>query len=250
MNSDSIYSLRFNALENKFNKELLPETSFDLTWDELLVYFNTPNIRNDKDGAAFNLCLFNSPKCVKKNVVEIHAMILDYDSGQVTIDDIKTKFKDYQHFGYTSFSHLKDGVTHKFRVIIPLKIPCPVEEWELRNKSFIEFAGGYYETDDKELKPVVDGSTFAMSRIFYLPACPEERKHLFQFWTNEGQFLDWTAFEEEVKPKVIKPIQKLTGQFLSGDELNTTITLANNQSGTVLEIYQQLGEGYPRQLPE
>lgn len=58
------------------------------------------------------------------NITSIYALILDYDNG-VTIDQFKRDYRHLEYYWYTSKNHLKDGTTHKFRVVLPLAEEIP-----------------------------------------------------------------------------------------------------------------------------
>ena len=58
------------------------------------------------------------------NIIEVDCLVLDYD-GDTTTDEIKNRFNDYEYVCYSSFRHLHDDKTHKFRVIIPFIKPIP-----------------------------------------------------------------------------------------------------------------------------
>lgn len=115
-----------------------------------------------------------------ENLLEQHALCLDYDGG-AKIEDVIALVSDmgYKYLAYTSHSHLKDGATEKFRVVIPFATPCPTSEWKLRRDIVLE------------LFPGVDASTTACSRIFFAHACPEERQHLALSWSQDGEAFDW-----------------------------------------------------------
>jgi len=125
------------------------------------------------------------------NVLAYTALLLDYDGGQ-TIEWAQERFRRYAVAGYTSYSHLKDGRTHKFRVCIPFHEPIPTAEFEARKASFLEFAGS------------ADPSTVAVSRGFYLPSVPQTRRHLADTWNHDGEPLDWTTLAKR-KPWVPPP---------------------------------------------
>ncbi|WP_449233496.1 hypothetical protein [Azospirillum doebereinerae] len=138
------------------------------------------------------------------NIVEYTALALDYD-GIHDLDWAKTKFKAYAVAGYTSYSHLKDGQIHKFRVVIPFHEPIPKNEFEARKTAILAFA----DTDDS--------STISVSRGFYLPRAHPHRMHHARTWSHDGDPLDWTALEKQ-KPWVPPPptVNPIQGDALAG----------------------------------
>lgn len=122
---------------------------YELPWEDIVEFFlDGHSVTEDKFSLkAFNATryktldqvLLENPEGVttssidfgqyvrrtKENTVQIEMLIIDYDDG-FTIDQAKDRYKDYQYLGYTSHSHLADGVTNKFRLIFPLNSPIPV----------------------------------------------------------------------------------------------------------------------------
>lgn len=184
----------------------LVEVSEDYTWEELTALFSEHRRTDKKNDLGFIAGTFKPPgeaTPAKKpgtidetipgtvgrygeNVVAMHALCVDYDGG-VTIDEVRAQLKGIKHLGYTSYNHLKDGVTHKFRVIIPFTTPCPAEEWKKRHKNFLPIFEG------------ADPSTFMLARIFYAPSTPASEDRITLVWNEDGEAFDWTVIEPEVK---------------------------------------------------
>lgn len=137
------------------------------------------------------------------NVLAYTALLLDYDGGQ-TIEWARERFRRHAVAGYTSYSHLKDGKTHKFRVCIPFHEPIPTAEFEARKDAFLDFAGS------------ADPSTVAVSRGFYLPQVHPARAHLAVTWSHDGESLDWTTLAKR-KPWVPlpPPVTPISGDALT-----------------------------------
>lgn len=201
--------------KNRFDNVVTDESSFDLTWEELIEFFALFQERNDKDGMLFVASTFTLEPPFKQavktssddsskelifnsngnpavgryseNVSAITAIILDCDKDW-TIEDAKATLVGVRHLGYTSFSHRRNGNGDRFRVIIPLKDPCPKVEWERRRASI------------RALFPHVDGSTVALARAFYTPAVPPDTRHLAHAWSEDGEILDWRDFARTPDP--------------------------------------------------
>lgn len=139
-----------------------------------------------KTDKTVKIPLKNTVRRTASNVIEVNALVIDYDGG-AKIADVKAQLSEIEHLGYTSYNHLKDGRTEKFRVIAPLKTPCPADEWVARRKSLLE------------MFPGCDLTTFALARIFYTPTAPEDGHP--EAWFHEGTLFDWT----EIQPEVIVP---------------------------------------------
>lgn len=117
-----------------------------------------------------------------ENVVEVHGLVLDYDGNGAKLDDFRKMFEPFKHFGYTSYNHFVKGVD-KFRFVFPFSTPCPIAEWNRRKEDMLAFA-----------TPLVDQSTCDVSRMFYTPCCPMNAVDKFQWFEQDGVYLDWECF--------------------------------------------------------
>lgn len=117
-----------------------------------------------------------------ENIIEYNCLVLDYDGAGISLNQKRKDFLGFRHLGYTSHNHHIKSVD-KFRVIFPFAIPCPQQEWRLRQDRFREFAG------------VDDRSTTALARIFFSPTCPYKGRPYKQAWNEDGELLDWQLFE-------------------------------------------------------
>lgn len=186
-----------SAKDNKVDES----TTFEKDWSEIVEDLTTLQVSETKNDLGFVIGKFQMDKTIAKpvvydegldtehvvpgtirrcvdNLLEVHALCLDYDGG-ATIEDAIKDLEGFRYLAYTSHSHLKDGVTEKFRVIIPLTEPCPSEEWTLRRDSISDIFDG------------IDKSTTDRARIFFMHSCPEERQHLALSWSQDGEAFDW-----------------------------------------------------------
>ncbi|MBR8841683.1 hypothetical protein [Pseudoalteromonas sp. JC3] len=149
----------------------------------------------------------------KENINLQYMLILDIDGDGVSFERFKQMFKrKLEFFMHTSSSHGLDGGGDRYRVLIPLKTPVTGDFIASRKeaiKNYLEsFVLGHETVIDDE-------STFARSRLFYLAGgAKEEHKELYkQFYSNNGNLLDITGFEEN-KGKLeyysSKPKEKIT----------------------------------------
>jgi len=131
------------------------------------------------------------------NVIEVDLLVLDYDGG-TTIDEIKDRFKEYEYVCYSSFRHLYDGKTHKFRVIIPFTKPIPA--WRKHNEYGVAIDGGEWYQIRDSLESFVgpcDPVSFKASQIYSIPSAPESRLDLAFTEHNSGKWLDWEKLERK-----------------------------------------------------
>jgi hypothetical protein len=168
----------------------------DVSWLEMLEIFSEHIVAPDKESVMlFNASIFSGTTRKAESVSAVSALTLDFDSG-ITIEQVKHRVEGLRYLGYTSYGHLKDGITEKFRLIVPFSNDCPIEEWNLRKHDVLN------------LFPSVDPSTITVSRIFYMPSTPEERKHLARFWHQEGELFDWRTLERKSEPIPHTPIDR------------------------------------------
>lgn len=183
-----------------FDNIVTEEASLDLPWNELCEMFSEHQVAETKeDVPLFIAASFNTksgytpvnngtaPARMSVNVQTINCIVLDYDGGANMADTI-TSLDGIKHLGYTSYSHLKDGATEKFRVVIPLSEPCPIGEWNQRKHDILN------------LFPGTDESTINISRAFYIPSCPANLEPHKFVWNLDGDLFDWHVLEA-------KPVQ-------------------------------------------
>jgi hypothetical protein len=137
-----------------------------------------------------------------KNIATVDALVLDYD-GTLTIIEARERFEKYEHVGYTSYSHLIDGETHKFRIIIRLKSPIPAHRpgadagWDTLPSAWYQ----YRESLHKFAGPC-DPASFNANQIYFIPSVHPDNSHHAESWFNSGDALDWEQLpaDHELKP--------------------------------------------------
>lgn len=218
--------------QNTFDNIVTQEASTDADFDYLVTLFCAPHIKSDTKEDVMLFCassfkltfdegarpadravdarLENSPRVLvhgpkgefraarrETNIITVDALVLDYDGG-ASLETTINLLSDLglQHVGYTSHSHLRDGKTDKFRVIVPLNKPCPKNEWAIRRHHF------------KDLFPEVDNSSYSFARSFYMPSAPSETyKHAFS-WSLDGEPFNWELLEPRELAPEPEPINR------------------------------------------
>lgn len=191
----------------------------ELTWDEVIDLFSQPHnpVIDKLSQPGFSATLFKTPDQVisdgefgnieevltedqsvrrkQRNAVQVDMFIADYD-GTMTLDEAKDRFKDYEYIGYTSYGHLKDGKTHKFRLIFPLIKPIPAFRRVDQQGRDVD-RGIYYDLSEAILAfaPGVDPACKNGVQLFFPPSAPPERVSLAESWHNNGVLLDWTQWK-------------------------------------------------------
>jgi hypothetical protein len=194
----------------------------ELTWDEVIDLFSQPHnpVIDKLAQPGFNATRFKTPDQViadgqfgniyevltedqsvrrkQRNAVQVDMLIADYD-GMMTLEEARDRFKKYEYVGYTSYGHLKDGKTHKFRLIFPFVKPIPAHRTVNQQGQDVE-RGAYYDLSEAILAfaPGVDPACKNGVQLFFPPSAPPERINIAESWHNKGDLLDWTQWKSVV----------------------------------------------------
>lgn len=176
--------------------------------DYLIELINNPKVCNVKEAnILFAPAKFNGTRSIK-NVLEVYALVLDYDSKGSTNINFNEEIKALETLGltfwaYTTHSHTEEK--NCFRVILPLKEPIPnVEYTKLWNWA-------YKITQEK-----IDKACKDISRISYLPCHKENtpyKTHIF-----EGKLLDWKNL-----PSIEQKADKEEKPFNNGNQTKSSV---------------------------
>lgn len=185
------------------------------------------------------------PRRIKENIEFIGALVLDYDGG-LSIQEAMDRFKEYCHVGYTTHSHLKDGKTEKFRVVIKLEKPISVRAsdnqtdilWDCLTPALSLFAGP------------VDESSFNPNQIYLVPSVSPERAHCHRTWSNTGRPLSISELpagqlvtsnaRKALEPTISKPFGHVSRIPVSEKRFSPNqIFTTSHGSVTAREVTQQ-----------
>ena len=250
--------IHLNAFNSREDNQVKPVPA---TWENIVIFFTSPHeiIENKSDSTLFNGVRYktideipeytdhwgfdnrNEKYYVKRrqiNIIENDLLILDYDGG-VTLDEIIQRFKDYEFVYYTSFSHLYDGVTEKFRIILPFHKPIPCWKKYNDHKICIDY-GEWYQIKDslKEFSGPCDESSFNPNQIYQIPSAPKERVDLSKSGYNKGKHLDWSIFERiRIQESEQNNFSNVTGntQNVSDEYLKPDQVLQTKQGSIVVK---------------
>jgi hypothetical protein len=183
--------------------DITPEDAH-LTWDELKTLFGRfATTDSDKRYELhFNGCEYKKDGIRRQDDAEaLHVLVLDFDDG-ITIQQAKEHFSQYRHLGYTSHNHQYDKhgdgrTVDKFRILLPLKKPCPKHIWMKIRHNVETFA------------PSVDMSSVKLSQPFAIPL--QRKRFQGENWTNVGEELDWSDWPE---------LQPNSQRYIAGDPSN------------------------------
>lgn len=125
------------------------------------------------------------------SIATVHCMQIEYDKGEITVDEWVTRYSNYSFALYTSSGHTPN--LHKFRVIIPLK-----ESVEYSN-----FISRLSKNIMCEIFTGIDDSCFTNWQK--IPALTLADPSFYKYVTNNGKKFDYI---EEVWNKVEYIIQQ------------------------------------------
>ena len=134
---------------------------------------------------------------------------------------------------YSSFRHLHDGETHKFRVIIPFTKPIPA--WKKHNEYGVAIDGGEWYQIRDALESFVgpcDPASFNANQIYSIPSAPDSRLDLAFAEHNKGKELDWKQLERKsfrsmdtgIDSSIGKRLVKTGDKHLEPDQMLKTKT--------------------------
>ncbi|MEG3619602.1 hypothetical protein V5T82_14135 [Magnetovibrio sp. PR-2] len=139
----------------------------------------------------FNFCIFKTDgmdkdivytkdgkhvKRVAANVKSITALVLDYD-GEMSIEQAKLRFEDYDYWLYTSWGHKTEskGGKDAFRVVLPFWHAIPVDVFVDHKVEILEWLGSTYDPKTRKFTShAVDQTTLNIARAFFTPSCAKE----------------------------------------------------------------------------
>ena len=189
------------------------------TWQELCTLLTRRETRETKDGKLFSPASYPAAKKrLKANVSEVSLLVLDFDNGTPPLPLMKQCRADgiacIIHSSYSSSRFFP-----KWRAIIPLSAPVPVDQWEPLFLRLSDYFG----------QGQMDGSCKDASRMFYLPACPAEALADAFEEVISGEPFDTATLPEpqlpEVKPAPVQHAPRHKTNRLPGENAPTVDNL-------------------------
>lgn len=137
------------------------------------------------------------------NVKAVTILSLDVDGG-MEVAEVEEMFSDYRYIIYTTFGHMMDGETQKFRVLFEVEQAVNVAQWKERRKDIVRWL-----SDDGN--SAIDTSCLDLSRGFYLPSWNANNRDHFILGFNEGKKVDLLSFAiEEQREYVPSDFSEMT----------------------------------------
>jgi len=182
--------MKFTLIKSIYSNEILPQNRFDMPWERFCKILTVPQVVENKEDVqlispveyyseedALDFTDSGKVRRCSDNVKSWEALPIDLD-GQISINDAKEYFKDYEYILYTTFNHQseKKNFVDCFRIFIKITEPVLNEDFVCRRASLQKFIGLH------------DRSTLATSRGFFLPSCKNAADAVF--YHNQGIALD------------------------------------------------------------
>ena len=169
-------AIEFSEFRNKHDVQPVPQR---LLLPDFIAKLSAPQLRATKDGNAIAFASFNGPR-QDKNATAITGWALDFDNGQLGLDEIITRLNGYAFAIHTTFSHTPENPKH--RAIILFRESVEPER-------AVEIFGHF----ENKFGSALDASCKNPSRLYYTPACPPEAEPHFRFLYREGEPFDARA---------------------------------------------------------
>jgi hypothetical protein len=160
-------------------KHTSPHASGAMLPNKLAEYLSKRKFRPDKSGPAFSLLKLKENGTRRNSDVLFRCGIeCDIDSG-ATLDDLRTTIDAYWWIAYSTHSHDPENGKFKFRLVLPFLRDVIPDEWPHVWQGCNVLLGG-----------VLDPATKDISRLVYLPSCPEEKEQHAFYEYHDGELID------------------------------------------------------------
>lgn len=191
-----------------------PQNVFDLEWDDArkilgdwievsaktdTKLFNLWDFKLDKTQAVLRQTDYKISRCAE-NTLGLWGLVLDFDNMDadsdkaLTIDKAQEQYADYEYVLYTTYRHLYDGRTHKFRMIIPFSERLETHVFKAKKQSLLSAF------------KAADMASFSASQAFYLHSGDKKKAYTHY---NSGKFIDLTEYTDAPPPQMyIEPAFK------------------------------------------
>ncbi len=156
------------------------------SWSEFVETFvaQPEMVRFKESVAGFSLASFEGDRRTLSRVEQVHALTLDFDQGDTTVEQALHLLPEVRGVTYTTFSHTPKHP--KLRVIYPFSRPVDASEYE---RIWLWIA------DKIGTKHVLDEAARDASRFWYLPSHRPGAPYEWQ--TMKGSALDVPAVLKE-----------------------------------------------------
>jgi hypothetical protein len=176
-------AIEFSEFKHKHDVEPLHQR---LLVPEFVARLETPELRATKDGKAVAFATFSGTR-QDKNATAITGWALDFDNGQLALDEIVSRLNGYAFAVHTTYSHTPEKPKH--RAIVFFREPVEPER-----------AAEVFDHFQQKFGTALDPSCKNPSRLYYTPACPPDAEPHFRFLYRDGEPFDARAIRKVSVP--------------------------------------------------
>lgn len=217
----------------------LEQLSFG-TGNDIINYFDSLEFYNGGKETApmINLWKHKDDRAIAENCVSVSGLMLDIDGG-CTIAELEEKFSKYRYCWYTSASHT--ARVPKFRFVLPFVKALDKHTYK-----------GFIKGIQAELGDMIDQSSVAVGRRFYVPTAPVGKGK--QGVKLKGKYLkleDMFEYDEAVEKEIVYTEKEGLGEMWYDFMLPDIISqfargfYENNRHQAIVNISTVLGRrGY------
>lgn len=155
------------------------------TWDEMCAWLEKPIVRKEKDGQLVSPAAFRPAYRLQKNVTELSLLVLDYDdNASLDVDlrawrEVGCCFAAHSTHSHRRATQSNPEAEERFRVVIPLAVSIPAEEFPALWRWAARVSGGKIDVQAQDA-----------SRMYYMPAIAAPDAP-YRFVVEDGDPLDW-----------------------------------------------------------
>lgn len=186
------------------------------TWETFCEEFGQHKIRAVKDGPAWSPVRYaENSKRGNGNVISVCMAVIDVDDG-TPHESVLNRFNGYACLVHSSFSHSSE--LEKYRIILPLSVSIPAQDWKQVWERINQQAGGCNDAATKDL-----------ARLYYKPTHPDGANHFVKI--QPGVLLNLESLPDLIAPIHVyattnrtnssgRSLENIEGMESSGPDLN------------------------------
>jgi putative DNA primase/helicase len=172
-------------------REVVPRTVDSISPEDLKCILSKRKLKPGKSGFGFSQCSLKEGGTRRAADIASRSGIEGDIDGGATLDDLRTAIEPYWWDAYSTHSHDPENGKFKFRLVMPFCRDVSPSEWQQVWCGFNVLLDGALDPNTKDI-----------SRLVYLPSCPEEKKAQAFYEHHDGALID--------PDKLIKLAQQIT----------------------------------------
>jgi P4 family phage/plasmid primase-like protien len=137
-----------------------------------------PVVKADKNTRYFQFARFNGSRS-NDNVISICGFTGDFDTGKISMDEVRAKLAGVAHLLYTTYSHSDEHP--RFRLVVPYASPVTGDD---HDRLFSWFNG------PEMFNGQLDTAASDRSRLMYFPSCCADQIDASECLPSDGAYFD------------------------------------------------------------